>query len=340
MKWYFVLGWISYLFLAVPASAQHRPVDPAVTYANTHGTGDATYKQGWFGSGDTKLHYVEAGKGPLVILYHGFPSNWFSWFDLMETLKGQYRVVAVDGLGAGLSGKPASLTPYRIDRLGKQLDKLSRHLNGNRRYILIGHDWGAALSLAYAQAYPKRLHAVVGMSAPPYNLFMELVRDSADQRQRSEYMQRFRAMTLDDVRESGFAARFAKQVYQGLRDEGHLSAEEAALFEASVGMPETMAAGINWYRANVPDFNSQSEMFRWPRRNRTISAPTLIIWGGKDSTFVPTFLDEMPRYASKLSVLRLAEVGHMTPIEKSVQSSKEIVLFLASVCVFDKSGSC
>ena len=93
-------------------------------------------------------------------------------------------------------------------------------------------------------------------------------------------------------------------------------------------------------RANAPDFNSQSETPRWPRHNRAISALTPIFWGPKDTTYVSTFLDEMPRYASKLSVSRLLEVGHMTLNEKSEQSSKEITLFLHNVCVHDLSVSC
>lgn len=340
MKWKSFLGYIFCVCLTVPAVALGQPSDPAVVYANAHGSGEGQYKQGWFGSGETRLHYVEAGKGPLVILYHGFPSNWFSWFDLMEALKGQYRVVSVDGLGAGLSGKPSSLGPYRIDRLGKQLDRLSRHLNGNRRFILIGHDWGAALSMAYAQAYPKRLNAVVGMSAPPYNLFMKMIHDNAGQRERSAYMQRFRTMTLNDVRESAFAPRFASQVYRDLRDKGHLTPEEAALFEASVGVPEAMAGGLNWYRANVPDFASQKKMPQWPRHNRLISAPALIIWGAEDSTFDPVFLNDMQRYASNFSVVQLPDAGHNTPIEKSDKTSRAIAEFLQRVCVQDKAATC
>ena len=340
MKCNLILAAICVLLLTTPAAANRYPSDPAVAYANSHGSGPGKYEQGWFGSGDTRLHYVEVGRGPLIILYHGFPSNWFSWFDLMETLKDDYRIVAVDGLGAGLSGKPSSLGSYRIDRLGRQLDRLSRHLNGNRRYILIGHDWGAALSMAYAQAYPKRLHAVVGMSAPPYNLFMEMVRNNRDQRERSAYMQRFRAMTLDSVQESGFAPRFARQVYQGLSVEGHLSAEEAALFEASVGNPVTMTGGINWYRANVPDFESQKRLPQWPRHNRSISAPLLLIWGGEDPTFASTFLDDMRRYSTNLTLVTIPDVGHMTPIEKSDKSSVKIGEFITLACASTKNGSC
>ena len=250
----------------------------------------------------------------------------------METLKAKYRVVAVDGLGAGLSGKPSSLKPYRIDRLGKQLDDFSRHLGGNSRYILIGHDWGAALSLAYAQAYPKRLHAVVGMSAPPYNLFMELIRDNAEQRERSAYMQRFRTMTLESVRESGFASRFAGQVYRGLLQDGHLSNKEASLFEASVGSPEAMSGGISWYRANIPDFAKPNTIPQWPVHNRSILVPALIIWGDKDTTFVSSFLDQMPGYASDLTIRRISGVGHMTPIQSSEKSSMAIINFLSKLC--------
>lgn len=319
------------MLLAAPAPAAPNPVDPAVDYANHHRTGTIGYKSGWFGKGETRLHYVEAGEGPLVILYHGFPSYWLNWFDLMESLKTRHRVVAVDGLGAGLSGKPASLAPYRVDRLARQLDGLARHLNGNRRFVLIGHDWGAALTLAYAQAYPRRLNAVVGMSAPPYNLFLELVRDDPQQRARSAYMQRFRAITPESLRANGMAQRLAGQVYGELRDKGHLRPEAAALFEASVGRPEAMQGGINWYLANIPDFAELNRARPWPRHNRPIAVPTLLIWGEADTTFVPGFLEAMPRYAPRLSVVRLPGIGHMTPIEQSARSNDAIIAFLGTV---------
>jgi hypothetical protein len=91
--------------------------DPAVIYANANREGSIGYTEGYFGAGDTKLHYVEAGSGPLIILYHGFPTFWYSWFDQMEALKADYRVVAVDGLGAGLSAQPQHVTLYKIDKL-------------------------------------------------------------------------------------------------------------------------------------------------------------------------------------------------------------------------------
>jgi epoxide hydrolase 4 len=315
------------------APAQDLTTDPAVIYANKHAAGGIAYREGYFGQDERRLHFVEAGTGPLIILYHGFPSNWFSWYGMMEKLKHNYRVVAVDGLGAGLSAKPQQLKPYRIDRLARQLDQLARHINGDRRFILIGHDWGAALSLAYAQAYPKRLKAVVGMSAPPYNLFLDLVTEYPEQRAKSAYMQRFRNQTFEDVRKSGFAPRFASQVYGELRDAGHLTPEQAEILSHSVGRIEAMNGGMNWYRANLPSFEKLHDARRWPKHKRIIEAPALLIWGERDQTFLPIFLDLMPIVAPDLSTVRLADVGHMAPIEKSDESMTAIMAFLAEKAV-------
>ena len=321
---------LSVLFGAA-APAQDMNADPAVVYANKHATGRIAYREGYFGQDETRLHFVEAGTGPLVIFYHGFPSNWFGWYGMMEKLKHNYRVVAVDGLGAGLSAKPQTLRPYRIDRLARQLDRLARHLNDDRKFILIGHDWGAALSLAYAQAYPKRLKAVVGMSAPPYNLFLELATEYPEQRAKSAYMQRFRNQKIEDVRKSGFAPRFASQVYGGLRDAGHLTPEQAEILSQSVGQVESMNGGLNWYRANLPSFERLEDARRWPKSNRPIEVPTLIIWGQRDETFLPKYIDMMPAIAPKLSISRLDNVGHMTPVESSNDSVQAIEAFLTKL---------
>jgi epoxide hydrolase 4 len=311
---------------AVPAYASET--DPAVAYANAHWSGDIGYTESWFGKGDTRLHYVEAGKGPLIIFYHGFPSTWYSWFDQMEALKGGYRVVAVSALGSGPSGKPDSLKPYKVERLAKQLDALAQHLNGGERFTLVGHDWGAALAFAYAQAYPKRLNGVIGLSAPPYNLFLDLVRSNPEQQARSQYMQRFRALTLADLRTEGRSQQIAKAAYAGLAESGALTAKEAELFQSAVGNPRAMNGGMNWYRANIGEFTSISEKDRWPRHNRPIKVPALLLWGDADQTFVPTFLQKMPSYADKLEVVTLPGVGHWASIEKPELANAAIIRFL------------
>jgi epoxide hydrolase 4 len=315
------------LFFASPATAQPA-ADPAVLHANSIRKGNIAYREGYFGEGDNRLHYVEAGKGPLLILYHGFPSFWYSWFDQMELLKTRYHVVAVDGLGAGLSAKPEATSAYRIDRLAAQIDGLARHLNGSRRFTLIGHDWGAALAFAYAQAYPKRLNAVIGMSAPPYNLFLDTVRTNKEQQRRSQYMQVFRGITLVDIEQRKLTEQIWQQSYGALIERGDLTREEGELFRMALSDPRAIDGGMNWYRANMPPISSIAPATYWPQDKSPIPVPALLIWGDADKTFVPEFLDEMPGYAPKIRIVRLPGINHWTPMEKPEDANAAIAAFL------------
>lgn len=318
-----------YLMPGSACASEAEDIDPAVAHANANRSGPIRYKEGYFGKGDTRLHYVEAGKGPLVMLYHGFPSFWYSWFDQMEVLKGRYRVVAVDGLGAGRSAKPTHLGPYRVARLAAQLDGLARHLNGPRQFVLVGHDWGAALAFAYAQAYPKRLQAVIGMSAPPYNQFLDLVRTNADQQKRSQYMQLFRTVTLDDIRERKLTEQIWQQSYGSLIARGDLSRDEGALFRAALSDPLAVNGGMNWYRANMPPISKITAATYWPRGKPLIRVPALLVWGEEDGTFVPEFLVKLTDYAPKVEILRLPGINHWTPMEQPRAANTAIENFLS-----------
>jgi epoxide hydrolase 4 len=316
------------LLLFASVNLRAEPADPAVLYANSASKDTIRYNEAYFGEGDNRMHYVEAGKGPLVILYHGFPSFWYSWFDQMEELKGRYHVVAVDGLGAGLSAKPDNLDAYRVANLATQIDALATHLNGTRRFTLIGHDWGAALAFAYAQAYPKRLNAVIGMSAPPYNLFLDVVRSNAEQQKRSQYMQLFRAITLNDIRERNLTEQIWRQSYAALIKRGDLTEQEGDLFRAALSDPKAINGGMNWYRANMPPIEEIGDATFWPQPNAKTTVPALLIWGDADRTFVPEFIDQMKGYSSNIRIFRIAEVSHWTPMERPGRANGSISMFL------------
>ena len=289
--------------------------DPAVEHANRVRMGTIAYHEGYVGEGDDRLHFVEAGEGPLIIFYHGFPSFWYCWFNQMEILKTRFRVVAVDGLGAGLSAKPDTLDAYRVKNLANQLDAFASSICDDRRFILVGHDWGAALSFAYAQAYPERLNAVIGMSAPPYNLFLELVRTNAEQQARSQYMQRFREITLQDIINDGLPNLIWQEAYGKLISTGMLTHKEGELFRSALADPRAIDGGMNWYRANLAP-------------SRKIEVPSMLIWGDSDTTFVEDFLLRTEEWAPRLSIVRIADVGHWTPIEAPQNANAAIESFL------------
>lgn len=302
--------------------------DPAVIFANSNREGERGYTEGYYGSGSTRLHYVEVGEGPLIILYHGFPSFWYSWFDQMEALKANYRVVAVDALGSGLSAKPHEVEPYRIAALAAQLDGLSRHLGGDEKYILAGHDWGSVLALSYAQAYPHRLHKVIGMSAPPLNVFLNFASSNKEQQRRNQYMQDIRQTTLEQLRASNAGKRVGPSSYRGLARRGDLTNAEVELFHAALAKAETVHSAMNWYRANIPSFDAVTDSDLWPGPNRKITVPALFIWGDEDQIFLPELIDLIGEAGPDVKVVRLPGINHWTSMEQPERANQVITEFL------------
>src|SRR5512132_2519695 len=84
-------------------------------------------RHGYTELGEVRLHYVEAGEGPLVVLLHGFPEFWFSWRSQISALAAAgFRVVAPDMRGYNLSSRPAGVAAYDIDRLATDVRDLIR----------------------------------------------------------------------------------------------------------------------------------------------------------------------------------------------------------------------
>src|ERR1044071_5253320 len=73
-------------------------------------------REGYAEIGDVRLHYVEAGEGPLIILLHGFPEFWYGWRLQIEPLAAAgFRVVAPDMRGYNLSSRPEGVQAYDTD---------------------------------------------------------------------------------------------------------------------------------------------------------------------------------------------------------------------------------
>ena len=117
---------------------------------------------------NTRVRYVEAGAGPVVVLIHGNAGSVDDFdFDSLGLLCRDHRVIAVDRPGHGKSARPSDTDaklPFQTRLLHETLSSL-----GVTHPVLVGHSWGGSLALAYAVEYPTELSAIVLLAPAAYS---------------------------------------------------------------------------------------------------------------------------------------------------------------------------
>ncbi len=95
-----------------------------------------------------RLHYLDEGAGPAVVLVHGNPTWSYYYRNLVKTLSSRCRVIVPDHLGCGLSDKPLHFD-YTLENHIDNLLLLLKHLEIDRASMVV-HDWGGAIGLGAA----------------------------------------------------------------------------------------------------------------------------------------------------------------------------------------------
>ncbi|WP_055566174.1 alpha/beta hydrolase [Streptomyces atriruber] len=143
-----------------PQPQSQRPPEPRTSPA-----GDLTHRL--VASSAGRIHLVEQGTGPLVLLVHGFPESWYSWRRQLPALAAAgYRAVAVDVRGYGRSSRPTDTSAYRMLDLVEDGVAVVRAL-GEETAVIVGHDWGANIAAHSALVRPDVFRAV-GLLSVPY----------------------------------------------------------------------------------------------------------------------------------------------------------------------------
>jgi epoxide hydrolase 4 len=229
-------------------------------------------REGYAGVGDQRLHYVEAGEGPLVVLLHGFPEFWYGWRQQIEPLAAAgFRVVAPDMRGYNLSSRPQDVAAYDTGPLASDIRGLIRE-RGAQSALLVGHDWGGSVAWATAMAYPEVVDRLAILNAAhPRKLLQGL--HHPGQLRKSWY---FFFFDLPELPESvvhadrwGFFRHFLRDASPAY------TPEEIDRYVEAWSQPGAVTAMINYYRASVRKKDPASEL-------RAVQAPTLVIWGEFD----------------------------------------------------------
>jgi len=111
-----------------------------------------------------EMNVLVAGKGPPVLLVHGFPDTHAVWRKQIPALvEAGYQVIAPDTRGCGETEISAGVSSYRVENLAEDLRALLDAL-GIDRVRLVAHDFGAAMSWLFVLTYPERVERFVVLS--------------------------------------------------------------------------------------------------------------------------------------------------------------------------------
>ncbi|MFD7165365.1 alpha/beta fold hydrolase [Streptomyces violascens] len=306
-----------------------------------------------------RIHLVEQGTGPLVLLVHGFPESWYSWRHQLPALAAAgYRAVAIDVRGYGRSSRPDDAAAYRLREL--VADNVAVvHALGEESAVVVGHDWGSAIAANSALIRPDVFRAVGLLSVPyaprggprPSEVFASM---GGDEEFYVSYFQepgRVEAEIEPDVRGwlAGFYAAFSADTMPAPEEpEPHFVAHGGTLRERfpKGGLPgwlseddldvyaaeferTGMTGALNRYRDMDRDWEDLADFDGAP-----MTQPSLFIGGALDAS--TTWLaDAIKAYPTTLPGLMSSHVldgcGHWVQQERSDEVSRLLINWLDSL---------
>lgn len=281
-------------------------------------------REGYADLDEVRLHYVEAGDGPLVVLLHGFPEFWFGWrFQIPALAAAGFRVVAPDMRGYNLSSRPDGVGAYDADSLARDISEFI-HERGAGSALLAGHDWGGAVAWVTAMNHPEAVERLAILNCPHPRRFLQAV-FRPPQLLRSWYMFFFQLPRVPERLVSADDWRFFRFALQDARP-GAFRSQDIERYAEAWSQPGAATAMINYYRATFRQSPQRAQ-----RRVRSITAPTLVIWGQRDRALGAEIAEPSREDVPGLDrVVRLPDASHWVQHDEPEQVSDLLSEFFAA----------
>jgi len=296
---------------------------------------------------DIRLRVAVEGRGPLVVMVHGFPESWYSWRHQMKPIaEAGFTACAIDVRGYGGSDKPSPVEAYDMEHMIEDITGVIEKLSDDGKAVLIGHDWGAPMVWNTALVRPDRVRAVCGLSVPhfgvPTRVFTEIYEEVFTTRNKFFYQAYFQKEGVAEAEAEKSIRDFLRKFYYAISGDAPdgtwptNKTADATLLEGLVD-PDPFPAWltnadldcyvgefeksglrgpINRYRNHARDF-----AYLQGFKGRKIEQPALFIGGSRDLVLTMFGrVDFVPQMRSQIPDLRgwdvLEGCGHWTQQER------------------------
>ena len=264
-----------------------------------------------------RLHWVEQGEGPLVVLLHGFPEFWYSWRHQIPVLAAHCRVVAPDMRGYNTSEKP--MKGYDPLTISDDILALVRHL-GEERAVIVGHDWGGVIAWVFAIRFPQATERLIILNAPHPGRFLEAVRRPR-QFLRSTYVFFFQTPVLSElVLGSNRCWAIGRMIRGSAKNKAAFPREVVERYREAMSQPGALTGALRYYRS--------ARLSKLPK-DLSVHGPTLLLWGVHDQALGKELTERLERWVPDLRV-QYFDCGHWTQQEAPDEVNRAMLDFLAA----------
>jgi pimeloyl-ACP methyl ester carboxylesterase len=272
------------------------------------------FKSNYFDINGHKLHYIDEGQGETILFVHGTPSWSFDFRNIIKKLKKDFRCVAIDHIGFGLSDKPEHYD-YSTQNHSKTLEKfvLEKKLSN---LTLVVHDFGGAIGFNFAIQQPEKVKNFVILNSwlwssktdPDFIKLSRILKSPL-----LPFLYRYLNFSPKFILPKSFGdSKISKQLLkQYTKPFADKTQRNGAL---------TFAKSL----LNDQDWFEQL----WSKRQAISDKPTLFVWGMKDPVIKPHYLDKFVSGFTNSKTIKLETSGHFPQEEQPETVTKSMFDFL------------
>jgi len=247
-----------------------------------------------------RIHYVDVGAGPTVILLHGLADDVGVWGSVVPALAAKHRVIALDQVGFGRSDKP--LLNYRVSTFVDFLDGFLNELK-IKRASLVGNSLGGWVAADFALKHPDRIERLVLSDAAGYAALAKTMDPRA--------LNALRLASREDIRYLGPLTFRDKRFYE----------------DVDLAFKQRVTAGDSYTVSQLLDSMICGEDVLDGQLG-AIEKPTLILWG-RDDKLIPVSFAARFNKEINASQLRIIDgCGHMPHVECAEKFNHALLQFL------------
>lgn len=272
------------------------------------------FNSNYFDINGHKLHYLDEGQGETILFVHGTPSWSFDFRNIIKKLKTDFRCVAIDHIGFGLSDKPEYYN-YSTQNHSKTLEKfvLEKQLDN---ITLVVHDFGGCIGLHFAILHPEKIKNIVILNSWLWNS-----KADPDFIKLSKILKSFLLPFL--YRYLNFSPAFILPNSFGDRK---ISKQLLKQYTKPFASRAQRNGALAFARSLLNDQDWFQHL--WDKRQTISTKPTLFIWGMKDPVIKKQYLDKFVSGFANSKQIRLETSGHFPQEEEPETVTKSILEFL------------